>query len=60
VIQNFAAGGSGWDSTHACSSVFDSFGSVLSNAAQSTHDMAMPTGIANFDALSKHHDFHFA
>ena len=54
------------DTIKAGGSVFDSFASVLSQAAQSGHDAAVSTGSDTFmlkntklDVLN-HQDFHFA
>jgi hypothetical protein len=66
VIKDFAAGGPSHDTIQFSKSVFDSFASVLSHAAQSGHDVVIATGSdtltlknASLDKLNSH-DFHFA
>ncbi|WP_271565986.1 Ig-like domain-containing protein [Bradyrhizobium sp. CCBAU 11386] len=66
VIKDFAAGGPAHDTVQFSKSVFDSFASVLSHAAQSGHDVVIATGSdtltlknTQLDKLNSH-DFHFA
>lgn len=66
VIKDFAAGGPSHDAIQFSKSVFDSFASVLSHAAQSGQDVVIATGSdtltlknTKVDALNSH-DFHFA
>lgn len=66
VIKDFAARGPAHDTIEFSKSVFDSFASVLSHAAQSGHDVVIATGSdtltlknTQLDKL-KSHDFHFA
>ncbi|MGY4286404.1 hypothetical protein ACVWXO_005624 [Bradyrhizobium sp. LM2.7] len=66
VIKDFAARGPAHDTIEFSKSVFDSFASVLSHAAQSGHDVVIATGSdtltlknTKLDALNSH-DFHFA
>lgn len=66
VIKDFAARGPAHDTIEFSKSVFDSFASVLSHAAQSGHDVVIATGSdtltlknAQLDKLNSH-DFHFA
>jgi hypothetical protein len=66
VIKDFAAGGSAHDTVQFSKSVFDSFASVLSHAAQSGTDVVIATGSdtltlknTQLDKLNSH-DFHFA
>ncbi|MCK1348599.1 hypothetical protein IVB52_35045 [Bradyrhizobium sp. CW11] len=66
VIKDFAARGPAHDSIEFSKSVFDSFASVLSHAAQSGHDVVIATGgdtltlkNTQLDKLNSH-DFHFA
>ncbi|MBR0926705.1 right-handed parallel beta-helix repeat-containing protein [Bradyrhizobium diazoefficiens] len=66
VIKDFAARGPSHDTIEFSKSVFDSFASVLSHAAQSGHDVVIATGSdtltlknAQLDKLNSH-DFHFA
>lgn len=64
--SDFTASGLGHDPVQFGNSVFDSFASVLSHAAQSGHDLASPTGadtltLKNMKVDGSHsHDFHFA
>lgn len=66
VIKDLATGGPAHDAIQFSKSVFDSFASVLSHAAQSGHDVVIATGSdtltlknTKVDALNSH-DFHFA
>ncbi|WP_354267372.1 Ig-like domain-containing protein [Bradyrhizobium ottawaense] len=66
VIKDFAARGPAHDTIEFSKSVFDSFASVLSHAAQSGHDVVIATGSdtltlknTQLDKLNSH-DFHFA
>ncbi len=66
VIKDFAARGPAHDTIEFSKSVFDSFASVLSHAAQSGHDVVIATGSdtltlkdTKLDKLNSH-DFHFA
>ncbi|WP_247443973.1 Ig-like domain-containing protein [Bradyrhizobium sp. 197] len=66
VIKDFAASGPAHDTVQFSKSVFDSFASVLSHAAQSGHDVVIATGSdtltlknTQLDKLNSH-DFHFA
>lgn len=66
VIKDLATGGPAHDAIQFSKSVFDSFASVLSHAAQSGHDVVIATGSdtltlknTKLDALNSH-DFHFA
>ncbi|WP_156952374.1 Ig-like domain-containing protein [Bradyrhizobium sp. WSM1743] len=66
VIKDFAARGRVHDTIEFSKSVFDSFASVLSHAAQSGHDVVIATGSdtltlknTQLDKLNSH-DFHFA
>jgi hypothetical protein len=66
VIKDFAARGPSHDTIEFSKSVFDSFASVLSHAAQSGHDVVIATGSdtltlknTQLDKLNSH-DFHFA
>ncbi|MET4217672.1 hypothetical protein ACVWWG_000845 [Bradyrhizobium sp. LB7.2] len=66
VIKDFAASGPAHDTVQFSKSVFDSFASVLSHAAQSGPDVVIATGSdtltlknTKLDALNSH-DFHFA
>ncbi|AWL93215.1 Ig-like domain-containing protein [Bradyrhizobium ottawaense] len=66
VIKDFAARGPTHDTIEFSKSVFDSFASVLSHAAQSGHDVVIATGSdtltlknTQLDKLNSH-DFHFA
>ncbi|MET4120490.1 hypothetical protein ABIB90_007550 [Bradyrhizobium sp. JR4.1] len=66
VIKSFTASGPAHDTIEFSKSVFDSFASVLSHAAQSGSDVVIATGSdtltlknTKLDALNSH-DFHFA
>ncbi|MBH5398275.1 right-handed parallel beta-helix repeat-containing protein [Bradyrhizobium sp. CNPSo 4010] len=66
VIKGFAARGPAHDTIEFSKSVFDSFASVLSHAAQSGHDVVIAAGSdtltlknTQLDKLNSH-DFHFA
>ncbi|WP_141937364.1 Ig-like domain-containing protein [Bradyrhizobium sp. UNPA324] len=66
VIKDFAVRGPAHDTIEFSKSVFDSFASVLSHAAQSGHDVVIATGSdtltlknTQLDKLNSH-DFHFA
>ncbi|WP_164718664.1 Ig-like domain-containing protein [Bradyrhizobium sp. LVM 105] len=66
VIKDFAARGPAHDTIEFSKSVFDSFASVLSHAAQSGRDVVIATGSdtltlknTQLDKLNSH-DFHFA
>ncbi|RXG91477.1 Ig-like domain-containing protein [Bradyrhizobium vignae] len=66
VIKDFAARGPAHDTIEFSKSVFDSFASVLSHAAQSGNDVVIATGSdtltlknTQLDKLNSH-DFHFA
>ncbi|UPK40488.1 hypothetical protein IVB18_29130 [Bradyrhizobium sp. 186] len=66
VIKDFVARGPAHDTIEFSKSVFDSFASVLSHAAQSGTDVVIATGSdtltlknTKLDALTSH-DFHFA
>ncbi|SFO57499.1 hypothetical protein SAMN05216330_103701 [Bradyrhizobium sp. Ghvi] len=66
IIKDFAARGPAHDTIEFSKSVFDSFASVLSHAAQSGHDVVIATGSdtltlknTQLDKLNSH-DFHFA
>lgn len=66
VIKDFAARGPAHDTIEFSKSVFDSFASVLSHAAQSGHDVVLAAGSdtltlknTQLDKLNSH-DFHFA
>ncbi|MGY3411037.1 hypothetical protein ACVWZV_007150 [Bradyrhizobium sp. GM5.1] len=66
VIKGFVAGGPAHDTVEFSKTVFDSFASVLSHAAQSGQDVVIATGSdtltlknTKLDALTSH-DFHFA
>ncbi|WP_407194008.1 Ig-like domain-containing protein [Bradyrhizobium sp. STM 3566] len=66
VIKDFAVSGPAHDTIEFSKSVFDSFASVLSHAAQSGHDVVIAAGSdtltlknTQLDKLNSH-DFHFA
>ncbi|WP_404534692.1 Ig-like domain-containing protein [Bradyrhizobium ottawaense] len=66
VIKGFVAGGPAHDTVEFSKTVFDSFASVLSHAAQSGTDVVIATGSdtltlknTQLDKLNSH-DFHFA
>jgi VCBS repeat-containing protein len=66
VIKDFAVRGPAHDTIELSKSVFDSFASVLSHAAQSGHDVVIAAGSdtltlknTQLDKLNSH-DFHFA
>jgi Ca2+-binding RTX toxin-like protein len=66
VIKDFVASGPAHDTIQFSKTVFDSFASVLSHAAQSGQDVVIATGTdtltlknTKLDSLNSH-DFHFA